>query len=233
MKIKIITAVFDYPGKNEYSRCLTALENSIKANAPNVEFTCIQLEPPATCFAWNKPGWHNNHIKLRAYSSVKIDCPTFFVDADTIVLKDLTPLVSEDFDIAIAERPERAKAPFNMGVILFMPTDKAIAFMGDWIGIDELMLKNIELHMEYRNKYSGQNQSSFGFLYERSQNIIIDKYPTKIMNAVEQDWGDISQAFILHVKTRLRDAALGDLPIERIHSRLQTGVQLWRQYEKA
>jgi len=231
--MKIITAVFDYPGENEYSRCVTALENSVKQSNPEAEFVLIRLQAPNYCYAWNKPGWHNNHIKLMAYSEQEIDQPTFFVDADTIIRRDLSDLLG-DFDIAIPERPAGARAPFNLGVVLFMPTQRSKFFMEAWAKTDTAMLHDIDLHLKWRNRYSGQNQSAFGCLYEtiKDNRPVFKKYPTKIINACEQDWKDSDESYIIHVKTRLRAAALSDLPIEKINPHLRNPVKLWREYEK-
>jgi len=231
--MKIITAVFDYPGENEYSRCLAALEQSVKDTNPEAEFIAIRLDPPSECYKWNKPGWHNNHIKLMAYAEELITEPTFFVDADTIIQRDLSDLVG-DFDIAIAERPAGANAPFNLGVVLVMPTVRSEFFMDAWARTDTKMLEDYDFHMEWRRKYSGQNQSSFGYLYETIEpgKIDIKKYPTNIMNACEQDWTKSEISYIIHIKTRLREAALSDKPLSKIKPGLRKPVETWRKYEQ-
>jgi len=230
--MKIITAIFNYPGETEYSRCLKVLEASARKTNPDAEFISIKLEYPHVCHPWNKPGWHNNHIKLMAYSQIEIEEPTFFVDADTIIQRDLSDLVG-DFDIAIAERPKGARAPFNLGVVLFMPTFKARYFMDAWAKADTAMLESIDFHKEWRAKYSGQNQSAFGYLYEtiKTNRPEFKKYPTKIMNACEQDWTKSDMSYIIHIKTRLREAALSGKDLSEINPNLRTAVKLWREYE--
>lgn len=230
--IKIVTAVFNYPGENEYTRCVNALEASAKDSNPNAELLILKIDPPQKCHRWNKEGWHNNNVKLKAYSEVEIDKPTFFIDADTIILKDLTDLIGS-FDIAIAERPARAKAPFNLGVVLFMPTFRARSFMDAWIRVDNSMLNDINFHMTWREKYLGQNQSSFGYLYENTiaNRPEFKKYPTEIMNACEQDWTNSEMSYIIHIKTRLRNVALSGIPLKKIKPGLQRPVKIWREYE--
>lgn len=232
--MKIVTAVFDYPGEVEYSRCVNVLKTSVKKNCPSASLDVIRINPPDECYTWNKPGWHNNHIKLQAYADYNITEPTFFVDADTMVLRDLEPIVAEadGFDAVISKRVRGAIAPYNLGVILVMPTNNARVMMKSWIAIDRQMLNHIDLHQAWRSKYRGQNQASFGLIYESLDFLSIKKMPTKILNACEQDWGNISDAYIVHVKTRLRTAALGYEPIEMLSPNLREAAKIWREYER-
>lgn len=233
--MKIVTAHFDYPGNEEYARCLKALTASVKENAPNAEFVVLELKPPKS-ISGIKQGWISNHAKLEAYSKVEIDQPTIFIDTDTLVLKDPAPLFDADFDIAIGRRPRGAKVPYNGGVVLFQPTDAAKIFMGRWYFSDERMLKERDFHLKWRSKYNGLNQASFGFQIEGFPGSIkLKEYPTAVINACEQDWPNITpenHPYILHVRKSLFDAAHSDLPIEKLEKRHQYPSQLWREYEQ-
>jgi alpha-N-acetylglucosamine transferase len=236
--MKIVTAHFDYPGNEEYSRCLNALTNSVKRNAPNAEFVVLELEPPAT-IPGIKQGWISNHVKLEAYSKVEIDRPTIFLDADTLVLKDPEQLFIYPFDIAIGRRPKGAKVPYNGGVVLFQPTEKAHIFMEQWIATDQIMLEDREFHMEYRAKYNGMNQASFGYLVDYAKSSAkLKEYPTGMINACEQDWPSITPdnlPFILHVRKKLFEIAHSGAHLDivkRTYPHYYESVKLWREYEQ-
>ncbi|MGD8567335.1 MAG: putative nucleotide-diphospho-sugar transferase [Gammaproteobacteria bacterium] len=234
--MKFVTAAFDYPGRDTYKRCLDALVNSIRVNAPYTSFHIIDLEPPDEVPGVFQ-GWINNHIKLEAYSQVAIDEPTIFVDADTVVLRDPSDLFDGTFDIGIGERPtgHRVKSRFNGGVVLFDDTDRAREFMRQWIRTDSEMLTDSEFHKKWHKTYRGQNQSSFGYLYEERREIArIKEFPTGTVNACEQDWPRLGKIrpYIVHVRKQLLRAAQSNCPISRMGRNHREGARLWREYEK-
>jgi hypothetical protein len=231
--VRIVTAHFDYPGEQQYARCLCALRASVKRNAPSSELVVLELRHPAAVKGAYQ-GWVNNHIKLLAYSQVKIDQPTAFIDVDTLVLRDLSQLFDRySFDVAAARRPAPKEHLFNGGVVLFKPTARAREFMKKWIEIDERMLRDQAFHMPWHKKYNGQNQASFGYLYETQRKAKIAELPTAMLNACEQDWPTIStvKPYVLHVRKRLMKAAMGIGSLANVSPRYRPGVALWREYE--
>ena len=233
--MRIVTAAFDYPGVDTYSRCLRAFKASIADTNPEAELLIIDIDPPAPIEGVHQ-GWINNHVKLKAYSRVQIDQPTVFVDADTVFLRDVSELFDSTFDIAIGRRPAggRMRVPYNGGVVLFRPTTAARRFMAQWIRIDEQMLHNHSFHMVWRRKYNGQNQASFGCMIEAHRAATrLHEYPTGVLNACEQDWAHVvtDQPYILHVRKRLLQYAHNRLSIWTIPKQLQPAVRIWRKYE--
>ncbi len=233
--MRIVTAVFDYPERDTYARCLRAFKASIARNNPEAELLVIDLEPPATVDGAYQ-GWVNNHIKLRAYSRVTIDQPTVFVDVDTIFLRDVSELFTDQFDVAIGQRPNWSgkRVRYNGGVVLFRPTEAATTFMAQWIRIDTRMLRDQSFHMVWKRKYNGQNQASFGYVVETELGETrLERYPTGVLNACEQDWPRVQKEvpYILHVRKRLLGLAQSRQPIKRIRPSLQAAVKIWRYYE--
>ncbi len=233
--MRIVTAVFDYPRFDTYTRCLQAFKASIAATNPNAELLVIDLEPP-TPIPGVFQGWINNHVKLKAYSRIPIDQPTVFVDADTVFLRDVSELFNSTFDVAIGRRPAggRRRVKYNGGVVLFCPTEAARAFMARWVSIDRKMLQDHDFHMKWHRKYNGQNQSSFGCMIElHSAKVRIQEYPTGVLNACEQDWSRVGREvpYILHVRKRLLQMAHNRLSIWTIPKHLQPAVRIWRDYE--
>jgi hypothetical protein len=232
--VRIVTAHFDYPGETAYSRCLCALRASVKQNAPGAELVVLELRHPAAVKGAYQ-GWVNNHIKLRAYSQIEIDQPTAFIDVDTLVLRDITQLFDRySFDVAAARRPAPKEHLFNGGVVLFKPTARAREFMRKWIDIDEQMLHDQEFHKPWHKKYNGQNQASFGYLYETQSKAKIAELPTAMLNACEQDWPNIEavKPYVLHVRKRLLITAQGIGSLANVGPRYRHGVKLWREYEQ-
>ena len=233
--MKIVTAYFDYPGRNTYARCLRAFKASIAESNPNAELEIIELEPPAPIDGVFQ-GWINNYIKLQAYSKIPIDQPTVFVDTDTVFLRDVAELFDLEFDIAIGQRPHWGGkcVRYNGGVVLFNPTEAARRFMVRWSAIDRKMLYDQELHMKWHAKYNGQNQSSFGCMMElHSGKVRIHRYPTGLLNACEQDWPRISEnvPYILHVRKRLLTAAQSHHPLSSMRKPLRDAAKIWRHFE--
>jgi hypothetical protein len=232
--LHIVTAHFDYPGVNKYARCLTALRQSIKENCPEAEFTVLELRHPEPITGVYQ-GWVNNHVKLQAYSDIPIDRDTVFIDSDTLVLRDLSEVFVPGFDVGIAKRPESAKkrAIFNGGVVLFRPTKAARRFMAEWIKVDTEMIYDQKLHMQWHAKYKGQNQASFGMLYETMHGVRIREFPTAKLNACEQDWPMVSThlPYVLHVRKRLLAGALSHVPADLLAPRLRDAATIWRNYE--
>jgi hypothetical protein len=211
------------------------MSNSIRVTNPEAEFHILRLEPPGPVKGAYQ-GWVNNHVKLKAYSEMAINQNTIFADADTVFLRDVSELFNPDFDIAIGRRPSSAKAKYNGGVVLFKPTAAAWAFMRQWISADYRMLYDQDFHRPWHQKYNGQNQASFGYLIESLACAInLYEYPTRIINAVEQDWPHIKRTkpFILHVRKQLLDVALSGQPIRQLPSRFRDGVEIWRTWENA
>ena len=233
--MKIVTAYFDYPGRNTYARCLRAFKASIVMSNPDAELQILELEPPEPVEGAYQ-GWVNNHIKLHAYSQIPIDQPTVFVDIDTIFLRDVSELFDKTFDVAIGQRPHWGgrRVRYNGGVVLFKPTQAARRFMAWWSAIDGNMLENQDLHMKWHVKYNGQNQASFGCMMElHSKKTRIHRYPTAVLNACEQDWPRISEnvPYILHVRKRLLKAAQSPRPLSTIRKPLQAATKIWRYFE--
>jgi len=87
--------------------------------------------------------WHG--IKIAAMLKSSYD-PCLFLDCDTVVCEDLTPVFdlvdSEWIDVAVTHRRnQRSRFPqrvpggfpyFSSGVIAFERNDKVLAFLGDW-----------------------------------------------------------------------------------------------------
>lgn len=233
--MKIVTAFFDYPGRNRYARCLRAFRSSIAHSNPNADLQVIELEPPEPVEGAYQ-GWVNNHIKLHAYSQIPIDQPTVFVDSDTIFLRDVSELFDLEFDVAIGQRPHWGgkRVRYNGGVVLFKPTEAARSFMARWAAIDRKMLDDQELHMKWHAKYNGQNQASFGCMVDMHLGKTrLKQYSTAVLNACEQDWPRISEKvpYILHVRKRLLRAAQSHQSLSSIRKPLQAATKIWRYFE--
>jgi len=231
--MKIVTAVFDYPGVDTYERCLRAMSNSIKATNPKAELNILRLDPPEPVSGAYQ-GWVNNHIKLDAYSRVVLNDYTIFADVDTVFLQDASKLFNTYFDVGIGRRPPSAKVKYNGGVVLMQPTDSAREFMENWIQVDADMLHDQKFHKPWHAKYNGQNQASFGYMIETYPGMItLKEYPTDLVNAVEQDWPYIGQSkpVILHVRKQLLRNALTHYPLKQIRPHLREAVKIWREYE--
>jgi hypothetical protein len=211
--MKIVTVQFDIGLRWDYSLLLDVFRESVRKNIPNADFVEIHPDPPKNT-SGRELDCFFNHGKLKAweqYAKTETD-NIVFSDCDMLALSDPSAVFDQDFDIGYTVRTsDGAGSPINGGIVLLKPTEAARDFMAHWVAIDKQMLINKDFHLPWCRKYSGLNQSSFGYLLEHPQEYKARLVPflTRDYNAVECDWIDTNEkSTFVHIKTRLRRACL-------------------------
>lgn len=236
-----------------FSRLADALRVSVEQNAPDIYFDERVTDPPE-----ERPlllrHYTDNHAKLRVWRDAVCEAQDgeqiVLMDADALVLGDLSEAFTHDFDIGWTWRPGRL--PVNSGVVFVNVNDRSRAFMDAWVERDTQLMNHRTLADHGRSKYGGANQASFMWLIlhgngEQIANVNGKDLPCRKWNSVDQTWCDFdSDTRILHIKGRLRDACLGNEPsafMKALKTLSVSGVEsditinkladIWRKYDKA
>jgi hypothetical protein len=152
--MKAIVAVY---GKfaDERARLLDALKCSAAANSPTLELCIVHPRPPregaADRFAPKLTAWCD---AVDFY-----DDDLLLLDADTLVLGDVTTVSRGTFDICHAPRP--GKYPINTGVVFARPNKTTRSFMRAWLNRTEYWGLTKDLRNRARAEYAGTDQAAF------------------------------------------------------------------------
>lgn len=182
-----------------YKRYKDALIMSIESNMQNAKIKDIQLDYIA-------PDMQKaNHVKLKAWYDA-IEGNTILIDADTIVLGDVSEVFDMKADLIYTKRFNNPKIPFNSGVVFVKESAKFL--IKKWMDIDEQMNIDSEFHATWKKKAYGFNQASFACLLNNSPTKSIKYVPSYIYNSCDPiDWKENhAQAKIVHVKGLLRQS---------------------------
>jgi hypothetical protein len=183
---------------DEYLKYKKALVRSINDNCIDFEIVDIELKP------LKRKDFHlANYLKLQTWAK-NIKGNTVLIDADTIVLGNVSEVFDLDSDLIYTKRQFNRSIPFNSGVVFVK--ESGIPIIQKWAEIDHKMYKNPFLHRKYKGKYYGFNQSSFGCLLETHSEFKIDFVCCSIYNSCDAgDWKvNYNFAKIVHVKSDLR-----------------------------
>jgi len=235
-----------YFGGEKYTRLARALEYSIAVNVPGANIIMIEGDRPSPYVAEHggkiTPFYMDNTYKLELWYQELLQSnePTVFMDADMVVLKDLTHVFDGDFDIAITERKHRRHPGFwfNGGVIYVKPNMRSLAFFRRWVERNDYLLKHPDELKEAQEVCWGMNQAAFMSVYnEINGNTIchFKKLPAKIYNCCDSHWHefDPDKTAVLHIKGVFREMIWGGCEIERMPKRIKTPASHWYKYDIA
>jgi alpha-N-acetylglucosamine transferase len=200
---------------SEYLKYKKALIRSINENVKNHEI--IDIELPALK---RKDAHLANHIKLNEWVK-HIKGNTVLIDADTIVLSDISEVFDLPYDLIYTKRSFNRTIPFNSGVVFVK--DSGINIVKKWAELDLKMFKNRSFHRQWSRKYFGFNQASFGCLLDTNKTFNIGHVSSTVYNSCDdKDWFDnYDKAKIVHVKAVLRLAVnRGTLVFPEIQKRI-------------
>jgi len=227
----IATVVF---GDSIFGHMAEVLEYSVRQNCPDAEFVRIDLDPhehikgiPTHCPA--------NAHKKQAWADVvhgNPDREIVLLDCDTLVLADLQHVFEMPFDVAYTVRDHRVR--INAGVLFIRSTNASRRFFDKWMSVQQTLLSEQErphLHARLR-KYAGLDQAALSVTLDAMDfPLSTIELPCEIYNSVDQTWAAFSeQTKILHVKGRLRRAAVIENADPSKHPSFSVPLQVWREY---
>jgi hypothetical protein len=245
--MKIIVNVFDYPGENTYAKLSKVLEYSLKKNCPSIPYEFNHSPHPTKIK--DKKSHASNAFKLERWLETmeRVNDDIIFLDADMLVLKDLSDCFDDDFDIGITalpgfqqllgaapgtrRDPPRERIPYNGGVMLARNNEAARNFMRELNRIDLAMYNDHRLHDRYRAKYAGMNQAAMGCLLETQTVARVKFFDCREWNSCRDQWVvDEKTCRILHIKSRTRKNVFLPTAISLIDPCMRNAVAIWRRY---
>lgn len=234
--MKFLTVEIDHVKNPTYERLLNAWEKSVQANAPQSDYERKYLHPNLYPDCKHpKNSYMTNSIKLNYWNDkVKHENQDLcLIDGDTVVLKDVSHVFDQDFDIAFTQRSKGIHIPINGGVLFLRPSKAVEEFMHYWVLTNNEMLRNNILHRIWYRKYNGINQASFGYMLENisklKHKLKIISLPCSKYNACDKpDWIGINEdTHILHVKSELRLACINGVQLKQYKKAIDT----WKKYD--
>jgi hypothetical protein len=155
------------------------------------------------------------------------------IDADTFFVNPIDDIWAMDFDIAYTVK--RSRFPFNLGVIFVRISDPVRRFFEAWVAMNRKMLMSKVLHRQYRDRFGGINQASFGRTLEtdavRGVNLL--GIPCVEWNCEDSAWADFDprKTRIVHVKSALRRALFDDSKDDMAKPGVSRLVEMWKGLE--
>jgi len=221
-------------GFKKYDILSRVLEYSIQKNCPDADLEMLRIPPPKgypskRCFAANT-------LKIQKWVDIMniTNDNIVFLDCDMLVLRDISDIFEDDFDIGLTIRGT-GSIPYNGGAVFVRNSQKAKDYMELWNEVNIHLYNNPKEHNYWRNKkgYAGMNQAALGCLMEtKKYQANVKKYPCAIWNLCRNHWNKITdESRILHIKSGLRKAVFARAS-SIIVAKYQKAISIWLQYAK-
>jgi len=203
--IEVKTVSFNNLNDERYPGMIEALKRSFSKNMKSAKFEVMDTEFLPIRQKIDRKGFHDcqtNNYKLKVWNKAVQNATSdlILLDADMFCRGDLSKVFDQDFDIAYTTRTS-GQPPINGGVIFVKNTIKAKQFFKEWTAADDRMLADIVFHDQYRTRYKGMNQSSFGYMLENRKltKAILHSLPCAEYNACVEDWPNFKKAKLVHL----------------------------------
>ena len=208
-----------------YGKLARALGNSVVANCPDANVLTERIEPVPDTGPRPLTGWIV--AQMQAWLRVAHDCdePLVLMDADMLVLRDISDVFDRDFDVAVTVRPEG----LNSGILFLRPNERSRWFMRAWQKMTALLLERPDggehfLHGHYGSVDQAAMMILLGIPVEYGCMVL--KLDCSEWNACQEHWDDVGdETRMLHVKGRLRDDVMAGRPGRWPHL-----VEMWEGY---
>lgn len=239
--MRLETSLFEAgPHDDGYERMARVLEYSARLHSPETPLTVRRItsadddivaagEGRKSRYLDNTRKTRHHCAAVQAAENGELLC---LIDADTMVLGDLTPVESYDFDLAYTLRPDHAQYAFNSGVVFIRISEKIKEFYRRWEAVVFQMLADKSFHDQYQPRYGGVNQSGLAHLLEQSDEIKTKTLPCRVWNCEQDSWPLFgSDTKVVHILGVLRRECLyGEPSCERFTYPLS---KKWCDYERA
>lgn len=165
-----------FGNSENYERMARVLEVSAAENSPATPLTIHRFDDHQEFAARDtaKKTWSDNTQKAYRHAGIIRNATdgevVGLLDADSMVLGDLSPVESMEFDIAYTVRPPQCKWKLNTGVYFVRVSPEMKRFCGEWFNKTLDMLSDQRLHREWKveRHYGGIHQAAFGWMIENS-----------------------------------------------------------------
>lgn len=238
--MKLLTVIFPATSpRADYPRLLKVLRQSVKQNSPATPLVVFETaadtgirsaHPNASQKA--RDSFVANTQKMRHWQEAVDALPDgevlCLLDADTMVLRDLSDAEEMPFDVTYTARPDTSRFPINSGVVLVRGSSRSRTFFRRWRAVNEEMLANPDFHQEYRAKWGGINQAALGAMIADPGEVDLVRLECAEWNCEDTTWKDYDpdKTRIVHVKGRLRKTCLNQRLPDQVTKPLWI---LWRE----
>lgn len=240
-------------GDNQnYERMARVLEYSIGAHSPRTPFVlhrvterdndlidAINQRPESS----RKQLYLDNARKMKHQCRIVQDADDgevlCLLDADTMVLGDLTAMDMQGTDLVVTHRPAGSTYPMNSGVVFARATEGVRLFFQQWLDTSTRMLADVALHREWKARFGGINQSAFGWLmyHDSSAGVACDFVGTEVPCAIwnyesecqkRELWSDRTK--VVHIHGNLRKVLFNHE--QPCNAQVAQLADRWRECEK-
>jgi hypothetical protein len=220
-----------------YARMAHVLDYTARLHCQGWDVNVQRLEPPDYVSAMGNASHVWNTQKLEFWWRRTLEAPdgaqVLLIDGDMMIRKPLDDVWSRDFEMAYTFRDGGTRLPLNGGVVFVRVSEATRAFMTLWWETNLRFLRRPLEHRNWRLKYAGINQASFGCLLEHGTGLArVEKLPCSEWNLCEWERHDPERARIVHIKSGLRRALFNVFPAPAGGTNVRRLMALWLQTEK-
>lgn len=229
-----------------YERMANVLRLSAAENSPATPLNITRIydadEDVKACARQNcRVGYIDNARKAKHHCRIINEARDGEVlgmlDADTMVLGDLSEAEEMEFDIAYTVRPHIAKAKshwkLNTGVYFVRVNYLTSWFCQEWFAVVKRMLADDELHNTWKRDkgYGGTHQAALGWLLEETEwpTLTLLPLPCEKWNAVPSCIEQSPSPKVVHIMSSTRQCCFGDR--KPTGDNLKQLVEKWQEYD--
>jgi len=196
-----------------YRRLFSVFKRSLQANCPlaTLEVMRAGLPPRPSNLPYHTA---TNTTKLHLWRDAvyRHEGKLVLLDCDAVILGDLAAAFQQGpFDIGYTVRPGMLR--LNSGVVFVRCNQRSRTFMDDWVTINDALLAHQPACLASMARYGGVNQAAMAYLLDKRPDCKLQQFHCAVWNSVQETWHQVNdKTRIVHIKSRLRDIALGRIP---------------------
>lgn len=237
--MRIATALFTNEESENYERFVPVLARTAAIHCPGAEFRVHRSE--GVDEQVKKTGKDRKWVFVRNAEKTRIhneivhaaddgEC-LCLIDADTMILRDLSPVWLQPFDLAYTVKPPEAEYCVNSGVVFVRVSPITKAFYAAWYETVLRMLTDEPLHRQWKKRWGGINQAALGWMLSNSCGLRTAELPCEVWNCCKEGWGDaIGRARVVHLLEPLKKACVKNAGTNGAIGEL---AKLWQEHERA
>jgi len=194
---------------------------------PHVKRNIIKIDPPRNISRQNDMA---HAFNVAAEKAISLNCNVAVCDIDLLFIHSIESAFDFDFDVAVTIR-NRYK--YNTGLWLMRPTEKARAFVKQWIHITKCMMNHPkqEKNIALIGKYAGIDQASLAMAIKKNKKAKVLELQCSEWNSCQGEWPEYNnETKVLHVKSALRGIAMRKRTLVPEEKYLIPLAKIWRSY---
>lgn len=213
--MQLHTVLFDVPRrKGFYRRMAKVLAFTAELHSPSTPLIVHEVnsgdEDIHATGKFRKACYIDNGRKTKHHCDIVQEAPDGeligLLDADMMVLGDLSEVEQLDFDLAYTVRPDGSRYAFNSGTVFVRTSERMRDFYKLWYEKALQFLSCEKLHAEWRPLYGGINQCALAWMLDNhAEGLKTQKLPCEIWNCENESWQYFSEETkVVHLVGDLR-----------------------------